>query len=101
VGWLPDASARQIHRLLDVPTGKLMITMLAAIAEFERGSVGALAGSCMLGSRIGRHSSLPCHHTSSMTDGNGELQSADRPSDRRRTVSRPTGCPRVVIQAAR
>ena len=37
MGWLPDASARQIHRLLDVPTGKLMITMLAAIAEFERG----------------------------------------------------------------
>ncbi len=71
VGWLPDSSARQIHCLLDVPTCKLMITMLAAIAEFERGSAGAPAGSFMLeaeGQDIARAPGLAraCHHASSV-----------------------------------
>ena len=52
VGWLPDSSARQIYCLLDVPTGRLIITMLAAIAEFKRGSAGAPARSFMLRPRM-------------------------------------------------
>ena len=84
----------KIHCLLDVPTGRLIITMLAAIAEFERGSAGAPARSFMLRPRMHAISSFPATTTAVrqpvdlgvMVRRKGcvfeDFRGADRPSDR-------------------